>query len=252
MISPAPQLEICIEDLESARAAHAGGAQRLEVCGALSSSGITPSAGLVERCVELGSIAVMMMIRPHGGSFCYDTDDQQTMLRDIQLAHRLQVQGIVFGALTADHQIDVELSRRLIAAARPLSVTFHRAFDLVPEPLRAIDLLLELGVDRLLTSGQAPTALAGSSLLRQLVRHVSGQLTIVAGGGVRDEHVAQLIAATGVWELHGSASRLRQMTTHDPLGLIHPVRSTQVDTVQNMVTTLRRAVSDYRSSGGDR
>jgi copper homeostasis protein len=194
----------------------------------------------------------MMMIRPHGGSFCYDADDQQTMLRDIQLAHRLQVQGVVFGALTADQQVDVELCRRLVSAARPLSVTFHRAFDLVPDPLRAVDLLLELEVDRLLTSGQAPTALAGSTLLRQLVSRVGEQLTIVAGGGVREEHVAQLVAMTGVWELHGSASRLRNMMTSDPLGLIHPVRYTQVDTVQKMVTALRGAVRDDRASDGDR
>lgn len=241
-----PQLEICIEQIESAQAALQGGAQRIEVCGALSVSGITPSLGLVEQCLELGSVQVMMMIRPHGGGFCYAEREQQTMLRDIQHARRLRVHGVVFGALQPDGSVDREFCKRLIAAARPLSVTFHRAFDLARDPLQAVDDLLELGVDRLLTSGQAATALAGANCLQELVRRAGRELQVVAGGGVRTGEIADLVAATGVHEIHGSASAAS--VPSDPLGILHPVRTSQVDVVRAMAIELRQAVDHYRRS----
>jgi copper homeostasis protein len=243
-----PQLEICVERIESAHAARQGGAQRIEVCGALSASGITPSLGLVEHCLELDSIQVMMMIRPHGGGFCYHEYEQQTMLRDIQQAQRLQVHGVVFGALQPDGSIDREFCKRLIAAARPLSITFHRAFDLARDPRQALDDLLELGIDRLLTSGQAATALAGANGLRELVRRAGKELQIVAGGGVRTGQIADLVAATGVHEIHGSASDGGAFSQSDPLGIVHPVRTTQVDVVRAMAIELRQAVDHYRRS----
>ena len=199
-------VEVCIDRLESARAAFEGGADRLEVCGALGADGITPSAALVEQCVALSGIDVMMMIRPHEGDFCYDAHDLETMVRDIRLAKRLGVQGFVVGALKEDRTVDVECTRRLVAEARPLSVTYHRAFDVTPDPTKALDELLALGVDRLLTSGQAATALEGAALIRRLVAHAGDDLSVVAGVGVTPENLAQLLEATGVQEVHTSAS----------------------------------------------
>jgi copper homeostasis protein len=204
-------LEICIDRIESALAAIDGGAHRLEVCSALELDGLTPSFGLVQQCVELGraqtsQVEIMMMIRPRAGGFCYGTYEVDTMLRDIRVAKNLGVAGIVLGVLREDGRIDVELCKLLIEAARPLAVTFHRAFDLTPDPYEAFDCLLELGVDRLLTSGQAATALEGKSLLRELVLRAGIDLSVMPGGGIRGSDVAKLVLATGALEIHGSAS----------------------------------------------
>lgn len=206
------KLEICIESISSARTALVGGADRLEVCGNLAVGGVTPSLELVERCVELSSSDfarsnVMMMVRPHSRGFVYNQDDLKAMLRDIDVAKQLGAQGVVFGALTVDGCVDKALCRRLIDAARPLEITFHRAFDLARDPFQALDDLLDLGLDRVLTSGQADTALQGAQLLQGLIHHASEGLTVIVAGNVRAANIQQL-RWTGASEFHSSARKL--------------------------------------------
>lgn len=233
------KLEICIDGLASAQAAQAGGADRLEVCGPLALGGVTPSAGLVEQCLELNGLSVMMMIRPHAGGFCYDASEVDTMRRDIDWAKRLGVEGVVLGALRSDGRIDLPLCRRLIDAARPLSVTFHRAFDLTPDPLESLESLLELRVDRLLTSGQAASALAGASVIRRLVERAGDDLIVMAGAGIRGSNVTQLIQTTGVREVHASASHVVRPHVGDSLGIVHAQQTTDQEAVRAIVRELR-------------
>lgn len=199
--------EVCIDSVAGAITAERAGANRLELCGALSEGGITPSFGMVQAVLTSTRLPVMMMIRCRGGSFCYDASEMATMLKDIGIAKALGVHGVVFGVLTADGQIDVDSNRRMIEAARPLNVTFHRAFDEPHiDPLAALGTLHELGVDRLLTSGQQPSALDGARLIADL-RKRSEFVEIMPGAGVRPENVAEIMQATGSREVHGTASR---------------------------------------------
>lgn len=237
------KLEICIDRIDSALAAVSGGADRLEVCSALELGGLTPSYGLVEQCLELGPVEVMMMIRPRAGGFSYAAEEVTTMLRDIRVARQLGVAGVVLGALDNQHRIDGPLCERLIAAARPLSITFHRAFDLVCDPLAAIDSLLELGVDRLLTSGQAPSAVDGRELIRSLVERADNRISIMAGAGVRPETVAELVRTTGVREVHASASVVQVEADRHGTGLVHPTRITRPEIVRAIAQALRACPS---------
>ncbi len=200
-------LEVCVDSYASAAAAKAGGADRLEVCSSLSLGGTTPSFGLVEQCVADLQMPVMMMIRPHDGGFVYDDDHLGTMLANIKIAKSIGVQGIVFGALTARRTLDRETCQRLRDAAGGLETTFHRAFDLVPDPIAVLHELETLGFHRVLTSGQQTTALTGAELIRKLT-HQSASLKVLAGAGIHAGNVRQLIEQTGVQEIHASASVL--------------------------------------------
>ncbi len=217
-------LEICIDSFASASAAKAGGADRLEVCSALAVGGTTPSLGLVQQCVDRLGLPVMMMIRPHDGGFVYDRDDIDTMLVDMSFQYANVAFGIVFGALAADQSLDKETCEQIIGAAGDLETTFHRAFDMVPNPSETLAQLEALGVTRILTSGQKPTALAGAPLLRQLTRQAK-TIKIVAGSGVNADRAVQLVKQTGVQEIHASASVLA-----------HAQRQSQNQHEQNAVT----------------
>ncbi len=239
-------LEICVDRIESARAAIAGGAGRLEVCGSLAEGGITPGYGLISGCLALGSVEVVMMVRPHGGGFCCSADDLDAMLRDIGLAKQLGVRGVVLGALRADGRIDIDHCRRLIDAARPLTVTFHRAFDVTPDPLEALETLLDLQVDRLLTSGQSPSASGGAEVIRRLVQRAGGALSVMAGGGIRAEGLADLIRHTGVREIHASASEVTAGEFCQAGGLVSSARITRRETVRALAGVL----AEFRGHDG--
>lgn len=198
-------LEVCIDSFASAAAAQAGGADRLEVCSSLAVGGTTPSYGLVEKCAAELDIPIMMMIRPHDGGFVYDDDHIDTMLRDINVAKSIGVQGIVFGALTAQRTLDRDTCRRLMDAADSLEITYHRAFDLVADPLSVLDELDALGFDRVLTSGQQATAFQGVDLIRQLTDRRTS-IHVLAGGDISAANARQLVEMTGVREIHASAS----------------------------------------------
>ena len=195
-------VEACVDTVASAIAAERGGARRLELCDDLVEGGTTPSVGAIAIVRGRVSIPIFVIVRPRGGDFLYDADDVAVMLRDIAAARSAGADGVVIGALTTDGRSDTELTRRLLDAARPLAVTFHRAFDVVRDQVEALDALLALGVDRVLTSGGAPTALEGMSRLRRLVEHARDGITILAGGRVDASNASRIVAETGVRELH--------------------------------------------------
>jgi copper homeostasis protein len=200
------RLEVCVDSVAGALAAEQGGADRVELCGALTEGGLTPSAGLLGRVRERCRLALAVMIRPRGGDFLYSDDEFEVMRRDLELAKRLGADVAVFGLLYADGTVDVPRTRELMALARPLPVTFHRAFDMARDPFEALDALLGLGVERVLTSGLERSALEGLDLLAELVRRAGGRLIVMPGGGISERNVAKIIARSGAREFHVSAS----------------------------------------------
>jgi copper homeostasis protein len=198
----APLFESCIDSLDAAIASARGGAGRVELCARLDVGGTTPHPALVERCVAAIAIPVFVMIRPRGGGFAYDAGEIAAMHVDIAAARAAGAHGLVFGALRVDGTIDADVMRRLIDAARPLPVTCHKAIDAARDVHEALDALLALGVDRVLTSGGAATAADGAAAIAALVARAGEALTVMAGGGVRAHTVAALIRRTGVREVH--------------------------------------------------
>jgi copper homeostasis protein len=201
-MKPPVVLEVCVDSVESAVAAQRGGAKRVELCGDLVEGGTTPSVGTIEIVRKNLSIAVHVMIRPRGGDFRYSDFEYEVMMRDIAAAKRLDADGVVLGILTAKGNIDVKRTRALVKAARPMSVTFHRAFDVAKNPLSALEDLIEIGIDRLLTSGQRKTALAGSALIARLIKRAGGRIVIMPGCGINAANAQSIIEKTGATELH--------------------------------------------------
>jgi len=193
-------IEACVDSVESAVAAVQGGAHRLELCENLSVGGTTPSAHLLEAVKQRVDVPVFVMIRARGGDFEYSRPELQQMHRDIDTAKRSGADGYVFGVLR-DTQVDVERTRELVGHVDGAPVTFHRAFDLVDQH-RGLELLVDAGVQRVLTSGGASTALAGAPALRELLNRAGARIVIMAGGTVRAENVAELIRRTGAREVH--------------------------------------------------
>lgn len=206
-------LEACVDSVESALAAQAGGADRVELCDDLLEGGTTPSAGSIELCRERLHIPLHVLVRPRGGDFVYSDLELEVMQRDIALAGRLGAHGVVFGALQPDGSVDVERTRALLGVARPMTVTFHRAFDFTPDADAALDALIVLGVDRVLTSGQAPTAKEGTRTLTRLVTRAAGRIGILACGSVSEENIAEITRLTGVREVHVRATALLESPT---------------------------------------
>lgn len=198
------QLEVCIDSVASAINAEQGGAQRVELCDNLVEGGTTPSAGSIEVVRENSSIGLQVIIRPRGGDFLYDAYEWMTMKKDVREAQRRGADGVVIGLLTRAGQVDRERTRELLELARPMNVTFHRAFDMTAEPFRALNDLVEIGVDRILTSGQQVNAPAGAELIRELVQRANGELIIMPGGGINEDNIATLVRETGVSECHVS------------------------------------------------
>ena len=202
-------LEICIDSIESALAAEAGGADRLEVCSSLATGGTTPSIGLVCRCVEETNLPIMMMVRPHDGRFVYGEQDLRVMIDDIRAGIEAGVAGFVFGCLHPNGSLDEVQNQQLLSIVADRQSTFHRAFDVTCSSethVDVLDQLIELGFDRLLTSGKSQSALIGSGLIQKLVQHADGRIKILAGAGVAAENAAEIVERTGVSELHASAS----------------------------------------------
>jgi copper homeostasis protein len=201
-------VEICLDDLAGVRIAEEAGADRIELCAALSEGGITPSIGTVAGALRGATrIGIQVLIRQRPGDFVYDEDEVQAMVDDIHSLRVLPrpdavVLGFVIGALRADGRIDVDATRRLVAACGDAPVTFHKAFDQVPDRAEALERLVSLGVGRVLTSGGAPSASAGAESLAELVTLAGDRIAVLAGGGVRPGNVADLVSQTGVREVH--------------------------------------------------
>lgn len=195
-------IEACVDSVESALAAEAGGADRVELCDGLVEGGLTPSAGKIALCRERLKIPIVVLIRPRGGDFLYSEGEVELMVRDIYVAKELGAAGVAVGALRPDGRVDQGWMTTMIAAARPMQVVFHRAFDGTPDPLEALETLKALGVDRVLTAGQAATALEGAAMLDRLVTAAQGRIAILAGGGVNEENALPLVQKCRVRELH--------------------------------------------------
>ncbi len=205
-------IEICCFSLESAITAQKSGASRIELCGGMFEGGTTPSAGLIKRVRANLSILVYVMIRPRGGDFCYSETEFEVMKEDILMAKSLGADGLVFGLLNPDGTIDTLRTKELVELAQPLGVTFHRAFDVADEPLRALEDIIACGCERILTSGQKNMAHEGISCLQQLVENAGNRIEIMAGSGVNASNASQLLAM-GVKALHltGKSSRESRM-----------------------------------------
>lgn len=194
--------EVCVDSIESAMAAQDGGADRVELCSNLLEGGLTPSYGTLRVAHENLRIKIMAMVRPRGGDFCYSEPEFHVMQHDIEAAKKIGASGIVLGLLNPDGTIDVDRTRKLVDAARPLPVTFHRAFDMTRDPYDALEALITLGVDRVLTSGQEASVIEGLELIVELVKRAAGRIVVMPGGGITDRNVGRAVAATGVTEVH--------------------------------------------------
>ena len=203
-------LEICVDSVESAVTAESAGAGRIELCSALSEGGITPSAGLIESVRSNSGMKVHVLIRPRGGDFLYNDTEFSVMRRDIDMAGEKGADGIVTGILNSDGTVDVERTSLLAEYAAPMKVTFHRAFDLCRDADRAVEDIIAAGVSRILTSGQARTAIEGAQLIKKLVVSAGNSIMIMPGGGIDEYNIALLAGITGAREYHLSARRQKE------------------------------------------
>ena len=205
------KFEICANSVESCLEAQRGGANRVELCAGIPEGGTTPSYGdIVMARKLLDTTKLHVIIRPRGGDFLYSDLEKEIMLEDVRMARRLGVDGVVFGALTAEGDVDMEFMRQLMEEAEGMSVTFHRAFDVCRDPFVALEQIIELGCERILTSGQMPKAEEGVELLRELVERAGERIIIMPGCGVNASNIAHIAEVTGAREFHFSARSKRE------------------------------------------
>lgn len=199
--------ELCVANLESARAAEEGGADRIELCANLAVGGVTPPRELMTTVVHDLAIPVHVLIRPRAGNFVFSPEEFECMRRDIEAVKRAGASGIATGILLVDGSVDVARTRELIDLARPMDVTFHRAFDETADLKQALEDVIATGADSLLTSGGAADVLAGAETIRTLAEQAAGRIPLIAGGGLRLENLTEVVRISGVFCLHGSLSR---------------------------------------------
>ena len=244
------KLEICIDSVEGAVAAQEGGADRVELCDNLVEGGTTPSAGTIRLAREHIDIGLNVIIRPRGGDFLYSEIEFDVMKRDIEVAAEQDADGVVIGLLNSDGSVDTERARALVELARPLSVTFHRAFDVARDPTSALDALIGLGIDRVLTSGQEFSALEGLPLITDLVRQAGDRIIVMPGGEISEGNVAQVVGHSGAREVHVSArsavqSRMEHRNSHCAMGSeYHPDEYARMATDATRVGNLVRALAE--------
>jgi copper homeostasis protein len=213
---PAVLVEVCVESVASAVAAELGGAHRIELCSNLAVEGVTPSCELITEVRHRVSIPLHVLIRPRAGDFNYTLAEFDSMKNEIEQARKLGADGVVFGILNSANFVDVARTRELVQLARPLSVTFHRAFDAVPDQPEALQAIVRAGAERILTSGGAKSAEEGSSMLAQLVEQAAGKVAILACGSIREANVREIVRVTGVREVHTSLLVRSRVPAGDP------------------------------------
>lgn len=242
-------VEIAVQDLEGANIAYEEGAGRIELCAALGSTGgLTPSRAMIEACAAVGlPHGVQVLIRPRAGSFVFDDAEKQLQLQDVRYAIESGAEGVVVGGLDTDGRVDVPFASALAEAARDetarlgrdVQITFHRAFDMVPDRIAALDALIELGYTRVLTSGGAPDVARGTERLAELVRHAAGRIEIQAGGGVNPNNVRQILRC-GVDAVHLSAKHVVAGNGGPGGGGDAGVERTDRDTVRRTIEIVHR------------
>ncbi|WNH51841.1 copper homeostasis protein CutC [Stenotrophomonas oahuensis] len=203
-------LEIASNSVASALAAQRGGADRIELFDNLAEGGTTPSFGSIALAREQLQIPLFVLIRPRPGDFHYDALERELMLRDIQQCRALGCDGVVIGAMDAEGNVDVPLCRELVQAAGPMQVTFHRAFDAARDLSAALEDVISLGCQRVLSSGGHASAEAGAGVLAALVNRAAGRISVMAGAGITPGNIAAVAKATGCNELHASAKGTRR------------------------------------------
>lgn len=204
-MKPKVEIEVCCDGWEEAKAADEAQVDRIELCCGIGAGGLTPSRGLIELVHEKLEVDCHVLIRPRSGDFLYATEEIEIMKREVLFCKETGVEGVVLGFLTADGAIDISLTQEFVDLARPMKVCFHRAFDMSIDPLKALEELKQIGVDYILTSGQAATAPQGVDLLRELVQQQGDHLKIMPGAGVRAHNLESLMRQTGASSFHMSA-----------------------------------------------
>jgi copper homeostasis protein len=237
--------ELCAETIEACLAARDGGAHRIELCSGLSEGGITPSHGLITDAVERSCLPVHVLVRPRGGIFVYSASELDVMRRDIVHIQQLGAAGVVLGILRADGCVDVENTSELVQLARPMKVTFHRAFDSTISLPKALEDVIATGADRVLTSGGRPNVVAGSAAIAELVRLAGDRIEIAVGGGLRLNNAASLARATHAKHFHGSLRRkLKLPVATETTEKVMPVGFSYVvdaDAVRKLILCLKKA-----------
>ncbi len=195
-------IEACTTSVASAIEAQKGGAKRVELCDNIYEGGTTPGYGTIKTAREVLTIDLNVMIRPRGQDFCYSDIEFRIMKEDIKMSKQLGADGVVFGILKTDGNIDIERSLELVNLARPMSVTFHRAFDMVPDPIKALEDIISAGADRILTSGHKNKAFDGIELIRELVEKADDRIIIMPGSGINENNITKMKERTGAFEFH--------------------------------------------------
>lgn len=232
------KFEVCANSVRSAIAAQEGGADRVELCQGIPEGGTTPSFGDIKLSRKfLKNTKLHVIIRPRSGDFLYTDMEKEIMLEDIHNCLRMGTDGVVFGALLANGEIDMDFTKDLVKASGKMSKTFHRAFDVCKDPFKAMDQLASLGVDRILTSGQEASAYEGIPLLKKLQQRNSGKIILLAGCGIREHNIAEIAQKTGICEFHFSAretiqSQMIYRNEHVSMG-----GSVRIDEFSNELTT---------------
>lgn len=235
------QFEVCANSVESCLAAQNGGADRVELCAGIPEGGTTPSYGdIIVAREALHKTKLHVIIRPRGGDFLYSHIERRIMLEDIDNARRLKADGVVFGCLTAEGNIDIALMERLMEAAQDMSVTFHRAFDVCRNPLEALEDVIGLGCDRILTSGGQPTAEQGIPLLKELQKQAAGRIRLLAGCGVNETNIARIAEETGIHEFHFSARENVRSGMRYKNEAVSMGETVRFDEYERKVTTVQR------------
>ncbi|HPT22488.1 MAG TPA: copper homeostasis protein CutC [Bacteroidales bacterium] len=202
------KIEICVDSIESALNAQAAGADRIELCGNLLEGGTTPGYGTIESVRNNLTIDVNVIIRPRGGDFFYSDYEYDIMRREIDICGECGVNGIVLGILDPCGSVDVERTARLIECARPMSATFHRAFDMCSDPVKGLEDVIDSGADRLLTSGQKDNAQEGAEIISRLVNLAKKRIIIMPGGGINESNIVLIAKATGAKEFHSTCRKV--------------------------------------------
>jgi copper homeostasis protein len=253
-LSQSIRVEICVDSAAGALAAQRGGADRVELCDNLLEGGTTPSAGAIRVARRGLTIGLHVLIRPRGGDFLYSPQEMEVIGEDIQIAKQLGADGVVLGCLTAAGDIDMIKTAQLIDLARPLKVTFHRAFDMCRDPQGSLENLTKLGVERVLTSGQEASCLEGLELIKALNSRAAGRIVVMPGGGLNVRNIQKIVTETGVREVHLSARRtVESAMTHRNSavfmgGSLRPPEFSWKSTDEKAVRTIVDALQDSKTS----